>query len=54
MRAAYDVDETPLPGWDNGGMPPSALPDGTLAGARPGSGNFSFRITGRAAHAGRQ
>jgi glutamate carboxypeptidase len=26
---------------------PSALPDGTLAGARPGSGNFSFRITGR-------
>lgn len=32
---------------------PSALPDGTLAGARPGSGNFSFRITGRAAHAGR-
>lgn len=32
---------------------PSALPDGTLAGARPGSGNFSFTITGRAAHAGR-
>jgi glutamate carboxypeptidase len=32
---------------------PSALPDGTLAGARPGSGNFSFRITGRSAHAGR-
>jgi glutamate carboxypeptidase len=32
---------------------PSALPDGTLAGARPGSGNFSFRIGGRAAHAGR-
>ncbi|MBX3562157.1 MAG: hydrolase [Sphingomonas sp.] len=32
---------------------PSALPDGTLAGARPGSGNFSIRITGRAAHAGR-
>lgn len=32
---------------------PSALPDGTLAGARPGSGNFSFRIEGRAAHAGR-
>jgi len=32
---------------------PSALPDGTLAGARPGSGNFSFRISGRAAHAGR-
>ncbi|WP_300974241.1 hydrolase [Sphingomonas sp. LHG3406-1] len=32
---------------------PSALPDGTLAGARPGSGNFSFRIRGRAAHAGR-
>jgi glutamate carboxypeptidase len=32
---------------------PSALPDGTLAGARPGSGNFSCRITGRAAHAGR-
>ncbi len=32
---------------------PAALPDGTLAGARPGSGNFSFSITGRAAHAGR-
>ncbi len=32
---------------------PSALPDGTLAGARPGSGNFSCRITGRSAHAGR-
>lgn len=32
---------------------PSALPDGTLAGARPGSGNFSFVVTGRAAHAGR-
>ncbi len=32
---------------------PSALPDGTLAGARPGSGNFSFTIHGRSAHAGR-
>jgi glutamate carboxypeptidase len=32
---------------------PSALPDGTLAGARPGSGNFSIRISGRSAHAGR-
>lgn len=32
---------------------PSALPDGTLAGARPGSGNFSVTIRGRAAHAGR-
>jgi glutamate carboxypeptidase len=32
---------------------PSALPDGTLAGARPGSGNFSITVTGRAAHAGR-
>jgi glutamate carboxypeptidase len=32
---------------------PSALPDGTLAGARPGSGNFSIRIDGRSAHAGR-
>jgi glutamate carboxypeptidase len=32
---------------------PSALPDGTLAGARPGSGNFSLIVTGRAAHAGR-
>lgn len=30
-----------------------ALPDGTLAGARPGSGNFSITIHGRAAHAGR-
>jgi glutamate carboxypeptidase len=32
---------------------PSALPDGTLAGARPGSGNFSFHIRGRSVHAGR-
>jgi glutamate carboxypeptidase len=32
---------------------PSALPDGTLAGARPGSGNFSIAVTGRSAHAGR-
>lgn len=32
---------------------PSALPDGTLAGARPGSGNFSFHVRGRSAHAGR-
>ena len=32
---------------------PSALPDGTLAGARPGSGNFSFTVRGRSAHAGR-
>ena len=30
-----------------------ALPDGTLAGARPGSGNFSIIIHGKAAHAGR-
>ena len=32
---------------------PAALPDGTLAGARPGSGNFDFTIHGRSAHAGR-
>ncbi len=32
---------------------PSALPDGTLAGARPGSGNFSFTVRGHSAHAGR-
>jgi glutamate carboxypeptidase len=30
-----------------------ALADGTLAAARKGSGNFHIRITGRAAHAGR-
>lgn len=30
-----------------------ALPDGTLAGARPGSGNFSITVHGTAAHAGR-
>ncbi len=29
---------------------PSALPDGTLAGARPGSGNFAITIHGRSAH----
>ncbi len=32
---------------------PSALPDGTLAGSRPGSGNFSIVVRGRSAHAGR-
>jgi glutamate carboxypeptidase len=32
---------------------PSALPDGTLAGARKGSGNFAITVRGRAAHAGR-
>lgn len=32
---------------------PAALPDGTFAGARPGSGNFDFTITGKSAHAGR-
>lgn len=32
---------------------PSALPDGTLAGARAGSGNWSLTVTGRSAHAGR-
>ncbi|MBC7522487.1 MAG: hydrolase [Sandarakinorhabdus sp.] len=31
-----------------------ALPDGTLAGARKGSGNFSAVVTGLAAHAGRE
>ena len=30
-----------------------ALPDGTLAGARAGSGNFAIIVTGRGAHAGR-
>jgi glutamate carboxypeptidase len=30
-----------------------ALPDGTLAGARAGSGNFAIVVTGRSAHAGR-
>lgn len=30
-----------------------ALPDGTLAGERGGSGNFSLIVTGRSAHAGR-
>jgi len=32
---------------------PAAFPDGTLAGARPGSGNFSIVVEGRSAHAGR-
>ena len=32
---------------------PSALPDGTLAGARAGSGNWSLTVTGKSAHAGR-
>jgi glutamate carboxypeptidase len=30
-----------------------ALPDGTLAGERGGSGNFSIIVTGKSAHAGR-
>ena len=32
---------------------PAALPDGPLAGARPGSGNFALVVHGRSAHAGR-
>jgi glutamate carboxypeptidase len=32
---------------------PSALPDGTLAHARGGSGNYSVSFAGRSAHAGR-
>ncbi len=32
---------------------PSALPDGTLAHARGGTGNYSAIITGKSAHAGR-
>ena len=32
---------------------PSALPDGTLAHARGGSGNYAVTFRGRAAHAGR-
>lgn len=32
---------------------PAVLPDGTLAGERPGTGNFSLIVSGRAAHAGR-
>ena len=32
---------------------PSALPDGTLAYDRGGSGNFSIVVTGKSAHAGR-
>lgn len=31
-----------------------ALADGTLAGARKGSGNFAYVVKGRAAHAGRE
>lgn len=31
-----------------------SLPDGTLAGARPGSGNFSIHVKGKSAHAGRE
>jgi glutamate carboxypeptidase len=32
---------------------PATLPDGTLAGARGGSGNYSLAVHGRSAHAGR-
>ncbi|MBL4907918.1 MAG: hydrolase [Sneathiella sp.] len=31
-----------------------SMPDGTLAGARKGSGNFTLVVTGKAAHAGRE
>lgn len=31
-----------------------ALPDGAFAAARPGSGNFSIHVQGRAVHAGRE
>lgn len=31
-----------------------SMPDGTLAGARKGSGNFTMVVKGRAAHAGRE
>src|SRR5258705_9100776 len=31
---------------------PAALPDGTLAGARPGSGNFALVLRGKSPHAG--
>ncbi len=31
-----------------------ALPDGTLAGARAGSGHYTFTVHGKAAHAGRE
>ncbi len=32
---------------------PATTPDGLLAGARPGSGNFAIVVTGASAHAGR-
>jgi glutamate carboxypeptidase len=32
---------------------PATMPDGTMAGARGGSGNYSVIVTGRSAHAGR-
>ncbi len=32
---------------------PSTMPDGTFAGARGGSGNYSVIVTGKSAHAGR-
>ena len=33
---------------------PSALPDGTLAGARKGSGNYTVVVRGKSVHAGRE
>ena len=32
---------------------PAALPDGTLAHERGGTGNYSITVTGKSAHAGR-
>lgn len=42
------------PDYDLGLLFEPALPDGSLAGARKGSGNFSVLIRGRSAHVGRE
>ncbi len=41
------------PDFDLGLTYEPAMPDGTLAGARKGSGNYTLVVKGRAAHAGR-
>ena len=41
-------------GCDAGFVFEPSMPDGSLAGARAGSGNYDVVVTGRAAHAGRE
>lgn len=50
---SYSMIETLAPLCDFGLLFEPSLPDGTLVSWRKGSGNFTFVVRGRAAHAGR-